>query len=74
MMFSMAYLYQFYGINAYADRAERVAFNSLPAALSPDCKFNILWTTDQTQVPRLKPYKGGHTSMSSRLTSHGLAT
>ncbi|KAL3430044.1 hypothetical protein BDV09DRAFT_202517 [Aspergillus tetrazonus] len=36
MMFSMAYLYQFYGINAYADRAERVAFNSLPAALSPD--------------------------------------
>ncbi|KAL4749559.1 hypothetical protein BDW72DRAFT_194695 [Aspergillus terricola var. indicus] len=36
MMFSLAYLYQFYGINAYADRAERVAFNSLPAALSPD--------------------------------------
>ncbi|KAL4733201.1 hypothetical protein BDV11DRAFT_210392 [Aspergillus similis] len=36
MMFSMAYLYQFYGINAYADRTERVAFNSLPAALSPD--------------------------------------
>lgn len=37
-MFSMSYLYQFYGLNGYADRAERVAFNSLPAALSPDCK------------------------------------
>ncbi|KAL4967873.1 uncharacterized protein BDV14DRAFT_188040 [Aspergillus stella-maris] len=36
MMFSMAYLYQFYGVNAYADRAERAAFNALPAALSPD--------------------------------------
>jgi hypothetical protein len=74
MMFSMVYLYQFHGINAYADRAERVTFNSLPAALSPDCKFSMLWTTDQIQVPRLKISQGSHTSMSSKLTSHGLAT
>lgn len=36
-MFSYAYLYRFYGVNDYADRAERAAFNALPVALSPDC-------------------------------------
>ena len=35
-MFSMAYLYQFHGTNAFADRAERVAFNALPAMMAPD--------------------------------------
>lgn len=36
-MFSYAYLYRFYGSNDFADRAERAAFNALPAAMSPDC-------------------------------------
>lgn len=35
-MFSMSYLYRFYGTNAYADRVERVAFNALPAMVTPD--------------------------------------
>jgi hypothetical protein len=38
IMFSMAYLFQFYGINQYADKAELAAFNAFPAALTPDCK------------------------------------
>ncbi|KAL4904564.1 hypothetical protein BDW74DRAFT_178662 [Aspergillus multicolor] len=36
MMYSMAYLYRMYGINEYADMAERPAFNALPAAISPE--------------------------------------
>ncbi|KAH8655429.1 hypothetical protein BX600DRAFT_515250 [Xylariales sp. PMI_506] len=35
-MFSYAYLYRFHGANDFADRAERAAFNALPAAISPD--------------------------------------
>jgi hypothetical protein len=35
-MYSMSYLYRFYGTNRFADRAELVAFNALPAAISPD--------------------------------------
>lgn len=54
MMFSMGYLYHFYGVNAYADRAERVAFNSLPAALAPNCKFDILHMTISLQIPKLR--------------------
>jgi hypothetical protein len=38
MMFSMAYLHRMYGINEYADMAERPAFNALPAAISSDCE------------------------------------
>lgn len=37
LMFSYAYLYRFYGDNKFADQAELVAFNALPAAISPDC-------------------------------------
>lgn len=37
-MFSYAYLYRFHGVNDYADRAERAAFNALPAGISADCK------------------------------------
>ncbi|XRM42803.1 hypothetical protein ABZX51_006017 [Aspergillus tubingensis] len=58
MMFSMAYLYRFYGTNAYADRAERVAFNSLPAALSPNWwshqyvqQVNQPWSRNLSAVP-----------------------
>lgn len=36
-MFSYAYLYRLHGTNNFADQAERVAFNALPAAISPDC-------------------------------------
>ncbi|KAL3476611.1 hypothetical protein BJX99DRAFT_258361 [Aspergillus californicus] len=36
MMYSMAYLHRMYGVNHYADMAERPAFNALPAAISPD--------------------------------------
>ncbi|KAL4887822.1 hypothetical protein BDV59DRAFT_211808 [Aspergillus ambiguus] len=60
MMFSMAYLYQFYGINAYADKAERVAFNALPAALSPDWwshqyvqQINQPWSRNLSAIPFL---------------------
>ncbi|KAI5788197.1 hypothetical protein FPQ18DRAFT_372851 [Pyronema domesticum] len=35
-MWTMSYLYNFYGTNAYADRAEKVAFNAMPAMLTPD--------------------------------------
>ncbi|KAI5847402.1 hypothetical protein DFP73DRAFT_593246 [Morchella snyderi] len=35
-MYSMSYLYRFYGTNSFADRAETVAFNALPAMVSPD--------------------------------------
>jgi hypothetical protein len=41
MMYSMAYLYRMYGLNHYADMAERPAFNALPAAISPDCESII---------------------------------
>ncbi|KAL4947112.1 hypothetical protein BDW69DRAFT_199895 [Aspergillus filifer] len=58
MMFSMAYLYQFYGANAYADRAERAAFNALPAALSPDWwshqyvqQINQPWSRNLSLLP-----------------------
>ena len=37
-MFSMAYLYRFYGANEFADTMERAAFNALPASVSPDCE------------------------------------
>lgn len=47
MMFSMSYLYRFYGISNFADKAERPAFNALPAALSPNCESDCT----------IKPYK-----------------
>ncbi|KKY14018.1 hypothetical protein UCRPC4_g06879 [Phaeomoniella chlamydospora] len=36
MMFSMSFLYRFYGETSFADKVERAGFNALPAALSPD--------------------------------------
>ena len=45
-MFSYEYLYRFYGTNDYADRAERAAFNALPAALTPDCASSSILQTD----------------------------
>lgn len=42
MMFSMSYLFRFHGISDYADKVERPAFNALPAALTPDCKFELV--------------------------------
>lgn len=38
MMFSMSYLFRFHGVNRFADKAERAAFNAFPAAITPDCK------------------------------------
>ena len=35
-MYSAAYLYQYHGLNKFADRAERVAFNAMPAQISED--------------------------------------
>ncbi|KAK8248815.1 hypothetical protein IWZ00DRAFT_471623 [Phyllosticta capitalensis] len=35
-MYSLSYLYSAFGTNAYADLAERIAFNALPSQLSPD--------------------------------------
>lgn len=39
-MFSYAFLYRFHGVNDYADRAERAAFNALPAGISADCEYH----------------------------------
>jgi hypothetical protein len=36
MIYSMAYLHRFHGVNDYADKAERAAFNAFPAGMSSD--------------------------------------
>lgn len=48
-MFSYEFLYRFYGVNDFADRAERAAFNALPVAMSPDC----MASTQTAFIPRL---------------------
>lgn len=60
MMFSMAYLHRFYGMNDHADKAERAAFNSLSAAISPDRWFhthvtqtNQPWSRNLTDKPSM---------------------
>lgn len=35
-MFSTAYLFRLFGDNDYAEKAERAAYNALPAAIMPD--------------------------------------
>jgi hypothetical protein len=40
-MFSYAWLYRMHGTNDFADRAERAAFNALPAGISSDCRFYL---------------------------------
>ena len=40
-MFSYAFLYRFQGVNDFADRAERAAFNALPVGVSPDCMSTL---------------------------------
>lgn len=37
-IFTYGYLYRFHGSNYLADRAELVAYNTLPAGISSDCK------------------------------------
>ncbi|KFY78878.1 hypothetical protein V499_02053 [Pseudogymnoascus sp. VKM F-103] len=56
-MFSYAYLYRFYGSNDYADRAERAAFNALPAAISPD------WWSHQYVTQTNQPWSRNLTSV-----------
>ncbi|CAK7229689.1 hypothetical protein SCUCBS95973_007310 [Sporothrix curviconia] len=58
VMFSYAYLYRSFGVNDYADRAERAAFNALPVALAPDwwsrqyvTQTNQPWVDELTSVP-----------------------
>ncbi|OBT61933.1 hypothetical protein VE03_08242 [Pseudogymnoascus sp. 23342-1-I1] len=55
-MFSYAYLYRFYGSNDFADRAERAAFNALPAAISPD------WWSHQYVTQTNQPWSRNLTS------------
>ncbi|KAH8652616.1 hypothetical protein BGZ60DRAFT_419927 [Tricladium varicosporioides] len=57
LMFSYAYLYRFYGSNDFADRAERVAFNALPAAISPD------WWSHQYVTQTNQPWSRNLTSV-----------
>ncbi|KIM98411.1 hypothetical protein OIDMADRAFT_56776 [Oidiodendron maius Zn] len=68
MMFSMAYLYRFYGVNTFADNAERAAFNALPAALSPDWwahqyvqQTNQPWSRNLTAQPYFNVVPYGNT-------------
>ncbi|KAH9211322.1 hypothetical protein DL95DRAFT_437274 [Leptodontidium sp. 2 PMI_412] len=56
-MFSYAYLYRFYGSNDFADRAERAAFNALPAAMSPD------WWSHQYVTQTNQPWSRNLTSV-----------
>ncbi|EPE34274.1 Six-hairpin glycosidase [Glarea lozoyensis ATCC 20868] len=56
-MFSYAYLYRFYGSNDFADRAERAAFNALPAAISPD------WWSHQYVTQTNQPWARNLTSV-----------
>ncbi|KAL1888441.1 hypothetical protein Sste5346_009558 [Sporothrix stenoceras] len=54
VMFSYAYLYRFFGVNDYADRTERAAFNALPVALAPDWwSRQYLTQTNQPWIQRL---------------------
>ncbi|PYH82666.1 hypothetical protein BO82DRAFT_382874 [Aspergillus uvarum CBS 121591] len=57
-MFSYAFLYRFHGVNDFADRAERAAFNALPVGLSPDwwsrqyvTQTNEVWAKNLTENP-----------------------
>ncbi|OKO98056.1 hypothetical protein PENSUB_9636 [Penicillium subrubescens] len=68
MMFSMAYLFRFYGINQYADKAELAAFNAFPAALTPDWwahqyvqQTNQPWSRNLTARPYANVVSYGNT-------------
>ncbi|RAH82390.1 hypothetical protein BO86DRAFT_429272 [Aspergillus japonicus CBS 114.51] len=57
-MFSYAFLYRFHGVNDFADRAERAAFNALPVGVSPDwwsrqyvTQTNAVWAKNLTENP-----------------------
>ena len=49
-MYSMSYLYQAFGENYYADRAELAAFNVLPSMLTPD------WWARQYMIEANQPW------------------
>ncbi|ETS87454.1 hypothetical protein PFICI_01282 [Pestalotiopsis fici W106-1] len=55
-MFSYAWLYRLHAVSDFADRAERAAFNALPAAVSPD------WWSHQYVTQTNQPWSRNLTS------------
>ncbi|KAK0187694.1 hypothetical protein F5146DRAFT_1104624 [Armillaria mellea] len=50
-IFSLATIYQIFGNNSLADRAEKIAYNALPAGIMHDWWFNQIWAQEMDPSP-----------------------